>query len=1474
LPVALEKRRLRGGEEEYLLSPLDDEPVTNLSLELRLRQDFRIDLPEFDAEAEAPVETYFRAVEAATRSLRRRRVCAFITLGLFSFTRIAMYQDLDPVHWTRSGAEPFSHPLVLPLLRGAAGGDAPVFAPEHPIDEPEVEAAAPILITDVDSSQHSAIVDAMRGQNLVIEGPPGTGKSQTIANLIANALFAGKTVLFVSEKMAALDVVKSRLDKSGLGTFCLVLHATGAKPAAVIASLQARDWLREPRLAPEESRAADDARRVAASLTRYAAALNGAVAPVGATLHALIGRLIELQRRRPNLPQILRRRAADLPQPITEAEANEAEECLEVCADAARSAAEAAIDVTTFPFRALERSDLFHDEQEELLKGLAAAAGALDHLASASEVYASQPPGFGGERTIAALREHARRPSRLADPDEAVDRSMLRAVASASRLSEAGWLHDTVAAALDAEQCLREAGCPRGQQLDAEALERAVARARALGLGEASIEEVLAEARASKVALATLEEHARTFSALAERLGLAPDPDLETVAAAAEAARLAAEADPAWVPLPPLSIAQNATLLAKAASRQAELRRRRAELSERLALEGQSPTALRGYAEALRRQGLAAFFSRETREAKAAFARLWRGGPRPRRRARAAELESAAGLLEELARFEADTVLRAASGVDGELIEAPLRRLAEASAWLARVEARIAGTRPQLARLRSRLATADQPLLYALTRLAGEAWALAAFVAGLEASPAERLSRLLDAARARDEALAEIAETLRRSRLPQATQLSALPGLIEAQRRLHRGQSELATERAQAIAQRLPLSRSGLQALVRFAESLREQSGQGALALLTEAWEAAAAAARRRGAALAQDCDEAARSLEALAQYGLGRFAQSALTRPIDEVRAELGAMLAAKPLLSTYLRFRLARDRCLSSRAASIVLSAFEQERAPLEGLVDGLRWLVAWASLRRCAETSPEEFRRTGEELELERKRFAENDRRRIAADAKRVQQALLRRPVPRGSSEGPKRYWTDRALLDHEFAKQRRHIPLRELLDRAGSAVTALTACLMLSPLTVAQYLKPGRLTFDLVIMDEASQIRPEDAIGALLRARQAVIVGDPKQLPPTTFFDRALSEEDDVADVQDEPTLAPEDRVAAVSVLDLALAAFRPARRLRWHYRSHHESLIAFSNRHFYDDDLMLFPAAEPPSETLGVSLVRVHGTWNERCNAGQAQAVADAAAEMMRRFPDLSLGIVAMNQPQRDLIEAELDLRVAQDSRLRTYRDRWDNRHEDPFVKNLENVQGDERDVILISLGWGPTREGAMYQRFFPISRREDGHRRLNVLFTRARRKIIVFSSFDPEQIVVGENTSPGVRILREYLAYARDGQLWRGSVEGLPPESPFEQAVASALRARGHRVETQVGVAGYRIDLAIRHPIETMRFVCGIECDGATYHRAWSARDRDRLRQEALERLGRVWSTDWFRDAAGQAERLSSKIARLTAARP
>jgi very-short-patch-repair endonuclease len=445
--------------------------------------------------------------------------------------------------------------------------------------------------------------------------------------------------------------------------------------------------------------------------------------------------------------------------------------------------------------------------------------------------------------------------------------------------------------------------------------------------------------------------------------------------------------------------------------------------------------------------------------------------------------------------------------------------------------------------------------------------------------------------------------------------------------------------------------------------------------------------------------------------------------------------------------------------------------------------------------------------------------------------------------------------------------RHIPIRDLLDRAGEAVQAMMPCFMMSPLSVAQHLVPGRLSFDLVVMDEASQLRPEDALGAIARGAQVVIVGDPKQLPPTSFFqtDTSTAEDEEDLDTSDE------------SVLDTAMTVTRPPRRLKWHYRSRHGSLIAFSNRQFYDNDLVVFPSPFHAMDDYGVRYERVPGgVYGRSINLPEVRHVAAAAVGFMRRHPDRSLGIVTLNKSQQDLLSLEMDRLLAEQPEAEAYRKRWEGTLEPLFVKNLENVQGDERDAIFISTVYGRDEHGAMHQRFGPING-AGGHRRLNVLFTRAKMQTVIFSSMEPGDIRVDETSSPGLRALRGYLQYAMTGSL---GVEAVPaaraPGSDFEVSVARRLRDAGFEVVPQVGVAGYFIDLAVRHPSTPGLFVLGIECDGAMYHSARSTRDRDRLRQEVLERLGwklhRVWSLDWFRNPAGEAARIVARVKELIGA--
>jgi very-short-patch-repair endonuclease len=520
---------------------------------------------------------------------------------------------------------------------------------------------------------------------------------------------------------------------------------------------------------------------------------------------------------------------------------------------------------------------------------------------------------------------------------------------------------------------------------------------------------------------------------------------------------------------------------------------------------------------------------------------------------------------------------------------------------------------------------------------------------------------------------------------------------------------------------------------------------------------------------------------------------------------------------------------------------------------------------SLIHAAEEKTPELRSwTGVRMQNAQSRLVQLDQDHIKRSTQLLIKRLTAREIPIGVSRGAKKDLTERSLIENEAGKQTRHIPLRSLFARAFSAAVALKPCFMMSPASVSQFLAQNPSAFDLVVIDEASQMRPEDALATLARGKQLIVVGDPMQLPPTTFFD---SVQDEVPDDDEKDDLT----VDTESILDLGLSKLRPARDLRWHYRSRHESLIAFSNREFYRDRLIVFPSPVAKATHVGIQYLHViDGLYRASLNSNEAAAVVKTVADLIRENPNRSIGVVAVNQPQRDLLSDEFDRLFAEDAAMEHYRAHWSGTLEEFFVNNLENVQGHERDVIVISTVYGPEVQGGpVMQRFGPINSKM-GHRRLNVLFTRAKELVVLVTSLQSEAIKVQPTSPPGVLALKRYLEYARSGRLDGGQSGGRSYDSPFETEVADVLAQLGHRAQPQVGVAGFFIDLAVRHPTLTDHYVLGIECDGATYHSAKSARDRDRLRQEILERLGwrlhRVWSTDWYQNREREVERLKHSV--------
>ncbi|MCZ2155208.1 MAG: hypothetical protein LC114_15120, partial [Bryobacterales bacterium] len=572
---------------------------------------------------------------------------------------------------------------------------------------------------------------------------------------------------------------------------------------------------------------------------------------------------------------------------------------------------------------------------------------------------------------------------------------------------------------------------------------------------------------------------------------------------------------------------------------------------------------------------------------------------------------------------------------------------------------------------------------------------------------------------------------------------------------------------------------------------------------------------------------------------------------------------------LPRWNHFLRIREDCKKSGIDKLIALAETGTLEPTE-LVAAFRFVFYNTLARSVFSTQQELSQMTGVTQEALRHQFAAADKESIRLYSRRVAALIDKRHVPGGNQTGPVGNWTEMALITKEINKQKRHIPIRQLIQRAPNALVALKPCFMMSPLSVAQYLAPGQLKFDLVVMDEASQLKPEDAIGALARGGQVVVVGDPKQLPPTTFFQRVLLDTEE--DISEEEKAVVED---GESILDVASTLFQPIRRLRWHYRSQHHSLIAFSNKEFYQGDLIVFPSAFHNSDSLGVKYHFIpDAIYENRRNPREAEVVVQAVLNHMCEYPNESLGVVALNFEQRELIEDLLDRHLREDPAAIVFQDRMRGGQETLFVKNLENVQGDERDVIFISTTYGSDAQGNQYNRFGPITG-ASGHRRLNVLFTRAKRRTVVFSSLDPESIRADANSPWGVRALKEYLIFARDGILHQADGGSEQPTNDFERSVGAFLKENGYDVSAQVGVAGFFIDLAVKHPARPGAYLLGVECDGASYHSSRSARDRDRLRQEILERLGwkihRVWSTDWFKSRAKEGERLLQRIEKLLA---
>ena len=1195
IPVELQRVSVSAG---FRLKYTGDEVTPNFCL-VELAKRLNVEMPQLPETRDIQLHHYFDAIRRSIANVPSWYVDAdTVSLGLFSFSKMLMYNDLDPAAWPAGAL--LGHPIIATILGGStfsqsspqAVAQAAVRRTQDTSVDKKTQVDMPAHVLDADSSQIQAILEIQQGSDLVIQGPPGTGKSQTIVNVIANAVASNKTVLFVSEKLAALEVVKKRLEAVGLGAIALEIHSNRTRRNSVFAQLRKTLDLRIGRPAEEESDLVT-LKNLRDRLNEYCSAVNDTYGLAEDSPYSIYGSL-------PALDELFQAMAAPTLE-LREAATWTLEELQKKRKYIERLQAplmSCGVPASN-PFWGVPAISISPVIREKIRQALLSVESSLGKLRESSAVLAS---ALGGEEPttweeVNGLLESGA--SLLKAPS-------LNGIDVASDI----WLlHSSV---------IREA-IADGTELNE--INKKWKSTVAPGAWTKDITEI--RKTAAQLKGKWLKERSSQFT------------DLRDAMRELTSGEVPKDADGLFAIVDAIDKAQ-------------KLDRKLQDCSPLLAK---------------------------------AFGSHWRGS------------QSDWPLL----RQQADWI---------ELTKSkdPAGRL---PSWLSRATK-----------------TLDQ----------SELWKL---VTAAQSNEAE-YERVRDLA-------------------------NSLLGVVD---------------------------------------------GKGKIALLRES------------------------------SRELGR---------LQEAYRVLAANVNELAALMSYLQ---AREECLPHLGEQIV-----QVAETWEGAGAHLLDFFEFARLSVLAEGAFAGRPALASFNKVQHNKCVEDYRRLDAASLRWSQSAIAATHVDRMTNAAEHKAMFDYLVTTSEMPNSQP--PIRKLIAKAAEAIQVAKPVFMMSPSSVASFLPPGAVRFDLVVFDEASQLRPADALGAIARGKQTVVVGDNKQLPPTRVAEARPSPDSDVdgklSDVE--------------SVLGLFCSRGARQQVLKWHYRSKHESLIAQSNNLFYDNQLIVFPSPDKRRINVGLTCTYIppsslpEGPFPPGSREHEAALVAKAvmrhAASQMMVPPGerLSLGVATLTALQRDRILEQIELlrENSPDSEEFFNADQ----HELFFVKNLENVQGDERDVILISLGYGPALPGSSHRPLGPLLR-EGGERRLNVLFTRARRRCELFSTLASADITISEHSPSGLSAFKNFLQYAENGRINRPAQTERRNISSFETLVADRIERAGYTVRKNVGPSGFLIDLAVVDPQEPDHYVLGIICDGPSYKSAQSSRDRDRLGEETLKTMGwnlyRVWSTAWFQN--------------------
>ena len=1497
LPVTLTRNGIDSATRRYKyeIEYSGEDIEANISLIEKLRSDFALELPAL--EDEEPPDAYMKRCRKILATKPEWKFHRQVTLGMFQFGKLLMYLDLDPANWP-ADHQIDQHEIISGILDGETGGTTE-FAPVHDVDDLLPDTPEFQLVIEADSTQHSAVMDAAEGKNLVIEGPPGTGKSQTITNIIAVALNQGKSVLFVAEKLAALKVVKDRLDKLGLGNFCLELHSNRANKKRFYEEMKKRCEMPLERFAQGTlTLKLADLQKSRIALNEYAVLVNTQAPDLDITYHELFCRTVRLK----ELLGTISPPTATLKQNDT---AKLDENWLRALESRISRAKVFRTDIT-HKYGTLDAhpwSYLVPKSKKEAGADPAAEIRGWRSLLQTLKASAAPLCATGvapGDLSLTTLGDIAKVQGQLSDPS-------VLPVGPLTKILKAEGEFKLLVAYGRSEQAFTERHKQLGTLYSAQYLLDqawltsvidACGSLKSLPISVINGPYIAGLFVSQLVAdyVASQEDASKVLQEVEAHLGVRPGAGIEVLRASASVLRCAITFPrksleyryPGLEQVSDLKAVQNLAGEIHVLSRDKE----RAELAFDFDIarwDGRMSAA----AEILQAGGFFSFLDGRWRSANDLYKQVCRNPSWFKSsRAKGDELADLLTLRKNITALENNPKHSALLGSGFKGLSTRIDDYVKLVTWFEEVRAAV-GMHGKHTAISLAMVNLPEEKLEALQRcsLSNGGSVLDHVVSTIAAMrkpmPEAEVQAVVGDPMVKSPAAAwlpglqKALDTIGTGLLAKEEKISVVYENARHQFG-HLTDKERIGKRAdyglesQGVA---PLNDQGLIALKGMLEWGMALWGSPSADVLRTAYLASLSSSKLAAdyaslSAFRKASGEEAEAYKALAEkYQISFGPVSADPQPrtatLDVMDARLKASLDHAAEWESWAAYTTAiheigeLDASLKGPARSYHRGEYTDEQ--LQAVSEYL-YYNTHATVAKTAHSEFENFETNVHESM--RSKFAKLDEEVTLLHRKLIVSNLLRRDVPMGRGGRVVGEMTEMSLLTHNIGKQRPRTTMRQVMVKSGRAIQALKPCFMMGPLSVAQFLKPGHIHFDLIVMDEASQMRPEDAIGAVARGSQLIVVGDPNQLPPTVFFDH-MEEDDGPADEE----LAVADKE---SILDMATPLFQPVRRLGWHYRSKHETLIAFSNKHFYNSSLMLFPSAHARSEGLGIHYTYINqGICADSVNVREAREVVLATIkEIKRTGGKLSVGIVAMNIKQMQAIRDEWDRQLRERPELQEMVEKLGGGMEgEPFfIKNLETVQGDERDIIVLSMTYGPHSETSreFHQRFGPINS-AGGWRRLNVLFTRARRKMMVLSSMYSDGVT---GSSRGAQALKGFLAYCETERLQDQAVEtGRPPANDFEEQVAAIVENAGFKAVPQVGICGYFVDIGVMHEAVPGKYLLGIECDGAPYHSVKSARDRDRLRENIIRDMGwnihRVWSPDWFHRAGSEKRRLAAVLERL-----